>query len=62
MEPWYQGDHSIFIQMGIPALALTSTPFDDWLTRTHTTADTLDGLDIATIADVVSFVERIVSG
>ena len=41
-QPWVQGDHSIFIQQGVPALAVSS----DWFIRniatqtiTHTPAD-----------------------
>jgi len=28
MQPWYQGDHMIFVQNGIPALAITSENFE----------------------------------
>ncbi|MBL8130673.1 MAG: M28 family peptidase [Anaerolineae bacterium] len=59
-EPWYQSDHTAFLQRGIPALALTSTPFDAWLERTHTAADTLEGLDFERIAEAARFVARVV--
>jgi aminopeptidase YwaD len=39
-EQWYQGDHSVFIQNGVPALALTSARLMDfWLEILHTEKD-----------------------
>ena len=61
VEPWPQGDHMIFVQRGIPAVALSSV-FDDWLAKTHTPADTLDQIDPAQIDEVIAFVQRIVAG
>jgi len=44
-QPWYQGDHSIFLQYGVPAIAVSS----NWLIEnmesqdiTHTEKDNLD--------------------
>ncbi|MBK8022034.1 MAG: M28 family peptidase [Chloroflexi bacterium] len=59
-EPWYQSDHTAFLMRGTPALALTSAPFNTWLERTHTAADTLDGLDLDHIAEAARFVARAV--
>jgi len=40
-EPWYQGDHSIFIQNKIPAVAITSSQFVEiWSHIAHTERDT----------------------
>jgi aminopeptidase YwaD len=40
-QPWYQSDHSIFIQNGIPALAITSDHFSElWTQVAHTENDT----------------------
>lgn len=45
-EPWYQGDHMIFAQQGIPALAVTAEKSMELLaTVTHTPRDTPDLLD-----------------
>lgn len=60
-DPWYQGDHSIFVQRGIPAVALTSTPFDDFLSYTHTPADTIQIVDAARVCDAVAFVHRLLA-
>lgn len=59
-EAWYQSDHTMFVMAGIPALAFTSSPFDDWLHRTHTPLDTLDGIDAAKVAEVVRLVYDII--
>lgn len=60
-EPWYESDHTMFLQQGIPALALTSIPFDEALHATHHTAnDTLDQVEIATLAQVARFISEIV--
>ncbi len=37
--PWYQGDHSLFLQKEIPALALTSEQMEAILKVAHTEAD-----------------------
>jgi aminopeptidase YwaD len=57
VEPWPQGDHMIFVQRGIPAIALSSADaFDLWMGITHTPKDTLDQVDPAKVAEVVAFV------
>jgi len=41
-DPWYQGDHSIFLQQGVPAIAVTSKWFLDNIDTqeiTHTPRD-----------------------
>jgi aminopeptidase YwaD len=49
-EPWYQSDHSLFIQNGCPALALTSEAFMTILTQlAHTTQDTPDLVEPARV-------------
>lgn len=40
-EPWYQGDHSLFLYQNRPAVAITSDPMDALLQITHTPADTV---------------------
>ncbi len=45
--PWYQSDHSVFIQNGIPAVAISSENLMELsVTVTHTEKDTLDLVDI----------------
>lgn len=52
---WYQGDHSMFVQQGRPAIAITS----QWLlenldhqTVTHTVNDTIDKVDCRKLVEV----------
>lgn len=50
-EPWYQSDHMVFVQNGVPALAITSDHFVEMMqTITHTPQDTLDKVDPARLA------------
>lgn len=52
-EPWYQSDHSIFIQQGRPALALTSERFMELSTYiTHTPADSPEIVDCAKLVEI----------
>lgn len=45
-EPWYNGDHMIFVQSGLPALAFTAELMPELMrTVTHTAADTPDIID-----------------
>lgn len=45
-EPWYQSDHSIFIQNGVPAMAVTSQKVFAILTEiAHTEADVPENVD-----------------
>ncbi len=47
-ELWYQGDHSMFVQQGCPAVAITSQYFLENIasqTITHTPADNIDIID-----------------
>ena len=54
-SPWYQGDHSMFVQNGIPAIALTSA----WLLEniqtqriTHTENDTINMVDVTKLSEL----------
>jgi aminopeptidase YwaD len=52
-EPWYQSDHSLFIQNHVPALAITSDRFMELSTYiTHTPKDTPEIVDSTRLADV----------
>jgi aminopeptidase YwaD len=47
-EPWYQSDHMIFVQNGVPAMAVTSALVGEVLTKVaHTGRDTPDQVDPA---------------
>jgi aminopeptidase YwaD len=59
-SPWYQGDHSIFIQNGCPAMAVTS----QWLLEnmesqeiTHTPKDNLEIVEPDRLVDVARALE-----
>ena len=52
-EEWYQGDHMVFVQNQVPALAITSERFMEIETTVaHTALDTPDLVDRAKLADV----------
>jgi len=52
-EQWYQGDHSIFIQNQVPAMAITSDKFM-WLSThiTHTSKDRPELVDYDKLVDI----------
>jgi aminopeptidase YwaD len=52
-QQWYQSDHSIFIQQGRPAMAITSDRFIELSTHiTHTPKDNLDLVDYEKLVDI----------
>ena len=52
-EPWYQGDHMVFVQNGVPALAITSERFVELsATITHTAKDLPELVDPAILAGI----------
>ncbi len=52
-EPWYQGDHGLFLLNEIPALALTSDQLAELMgSITHTPNDTPEMVDLARLAEV----------
>jgi aminopeptidase YwaD len=49
---WYQGDHTIFLQQGLPVIALTTQAFADaWSNFTHTPQDTPDKVNPAKLVE-----------
>jgi len=63
-QPWYQGDHSIFIQNGCPALAISS----DWFIRnmesqdiTHTSKDNLNIVNFERIPECVIAIKNLIN-
>ncbi len=62
-QSWVQGDHSMFVQMGYPAIAFSS----DWFIRhfdeqqiTHTEKDTMDIIDVARINDTAMVIKSLI--
>jgi aminopeptidase YwaD len=52
-EPWYQGDHGLFIMNQRPALAITSERVMELETNiVHTAKDRLEIVDPARLAEV----------
>ncbi len=50
---WFQSDHAVFVQRGLPALALTSADFDAALGQVaHSPDDVPDVLDFELLAEV----------
>ncbi len=60
-EPWFSGDHAVFVMRGIAALALTSHDMTSlWAEIPHTPADTPDRLDFELLAESACFVADVV--
>jgi aminopeptidase YwaD len=52
-EPWYSGDHMIFVQKGIPALAFTAERMPELMEAvTHTQRDTPELIDCAKLVEL----------
>jgi len=52
-EPWYQGDHMVFVMNAVPAMAITSQNFMHILTKlAHTPADNPDMVDCKKLVGV----------
>jgi aminopeptidase YwaD len=60
-KPWYGGDHMVFVQKRVPALAFTSEPMAE-LTQniTHTAADTPDLVDCAQLVEIARALDALV--
>ena len=60
-EPWYQSDHSLFIQKNRPALAITSERFMELSTYvTHTEADTPDLVDYQKVVTAAEGLRKLI--
>ena len=52
-EPWYQGDHMIFVQNGRPAIAFTAEKITDLMaTVTHTPRDTPEIVECGKLVEI----------
>ena len=62
IEPWPQGDHSLFAMQGVPCIALTSGGIFSLIdSLIHTPNDTLDRLDPARLAPTVEFLSDLLA-
>ena len=60
-EPWYNGDHMIFVQQGIPALAFTAELMPELMrTVTHTRRDTPELVDPARLVELARALEALI--
>jgi len=60
-EPWHQGDHMIFVQHGIPAIAFTSECMPELMaTITHSDRDTPDIVDCSKLVELANALETFI--
>lgn len=60
MEPWPEGDHSVFIMQGIPAMALTTFGIHDLMhVYHHTPADRAENIDTARVAEAAELIAAV---
>ena len=60
-EQWYQGDHMIFVQNQVPAMAITSHVFGELMTEiTHTSKDVPELVDAGKLVGVASFLHDLI--
>jgi aminopeptidase YwaD len=56
MQPWFQGDHMVFVMNGVPAMALTTTGFMQMETEiAHTPKDSVNRVDVKLLAETAQF-------
>ena len=59
IDPWPQGDHTLFAFSGVPAIAITSTKiFELMKSVLHTENDTIELVDIDKLVRLVNFLKR----
>jgi aminopeptidase YwaD len=62
-QPWYQGDHSLFLQQGRPAIAVSSQWFIENMETqqlTHTPADNLSVVNYEQVAECITGIAELV--
>lgn len=60
-EPWFNGDHMIFLQSRIPSMAFTSELMPELMrTVTHTSSDTPDIIDCHKLVEVAKSLNALV--
>ena len=60
-DPWYQGDHSLFLQKEIPALAITSEQMEGILKVAHTKADKPEIVDCNKLVELAEAMFNLVT-
>ncbi|MGB3715880.1 MAG: M28 family peptidase, partial [Candidatus Promineifilaceae bacterium] len=61
-EPWFNGDHMIFVQSGVPSIAFTAELMPELMaTVTHTPADRPELVDPQRLVEVARALESLVS-
>ena len=56
MQPWFQGDHMVFVMNGVPAAALTTTGFMQMETEiAHTSQDNIDKINVELLVEAARF-------
>jgi aminopeptidase YwaD len=60
-EPWYQGDHGLFLMNGVPALAITSQRMAEVLSRiAHTARDRPELVDVSKLVEIAAALRDVV--
>jgi aminopeptidase YwaD len=60
-EPWFSGDHMIFVQNQVPAMAFTAEKMPELMRAvTHTSEDTPDLIDSKKLVEIASSLNRLV--
>jgi len=63
VEPWYAGDHTMFVYRNIPCIAISSQVFGQNIaTITHCELDTYDIVSIDHLEETINFIENILIG
>jgi aminopeptidase YwaD len=60
-QPWYQSDHSLFIQKNVPAIAITSDRYDVlWSEIAHTSKDLPNIVDLQKLVDLSAAIHNLI--
>jgi len=60
-EKWFQGDHMIFVQKGIPVIAFTAEKMRDLMAKiTHTQKDTPELVDYTKLVEIASALKEFI--
>jgi len=60
-EPWFNGDHMIFVQNSVPSMALTSECMAELMrTVTHTPSDTADIIDCRKLVEIAESLNALI--
>jgi aminopeptidase YwaD len=59
-EPWFSGDHMIFVQNQVPAIAFTAEKMPGLMrTVTHTSKDTPDLIDSRKLVEIAACLDKL---